>query len=101
MFSEIVLVDYTSAFGGEAVLVNCVDLMKQWAGLLSGFDATYHDLTNIKVDHDCDVATVAADITASHFIGEEGFWKISGRYAFELERSNDNWTIRSQTLFWR
>lgn len=48
IFSNTVVVDYTSAFGGEPATVNRADLMKSWAGLLPGFDLTRHELSNYR-----------------------------------------------------
>ncbi|WP_112481168.1 nuclear transport factor 2 family protein [Vibrio variabilis] len=98
LFAPQVTVDYTSLFGGEAAPVNREDLMKQWAAFLPGFDATYHDLRNLKVNVDGDSATAFVDITASHWLGDEGFWAVSGNYEFTLQKSGDNWVIISVTL---
>lgn len=103
VFSDQVLVDYTSAFGGKAASVNRVDLVKSWAGLLPGFDLTRHDLNNMKVSVEGNNATATADITTSHYLrdettNKEHFWQISGRYIYTLEKSDKRWTISSLTL---
>ncbi|MCG7587667.1 nuclear transport factor 2 family protein, partial [Photobacterium sp. OFAV2-7] len=69
--------------------------MKQWAGFLPGFDTTYHDLSNMKVDISDDTANATVDFTANHWLGAEGFWAVSGHYEFSLSRANDNWAITS------
>ncbi len=98
LFAPQVTVDYTSLFGGEAAPVDRADLVKQWAAFLPGFDATYHDLSNLKVNLDGDSATATVDITASHWLGDEGFWAVSGNYEFTLQKSSDDWVITSVTL---
>lgn len=103
IFSDEVLVDYTSAFGGEPATVPRVELMKSWAGLLPGFDLTRHDLSNMQVMVKGNSATATADITANHYLtdlktGEHGFWQISGEYNYELEKGANGWTIKSLTL---
>lgn len=97
VFSEEVYIDYTSAFGGEPSVVKRDDLMRSWAGLLPGFDLTRHELSNLQVKINGNGATAHADITANHFLGN-GFWQISGRYEYELEKANTDWSIRSLTL---
>ncbi|AIW20679.1 nuclear transport factor 2 family protein [Vibrio coralliilyticus] len=91
-------VDYTTLFGGEAQQVKRQDLMQQWAGFLPGFDATFHDLSNLNVFINGDKANATVDFTASHWSGEEGFWAVSGGYEFGLQRAGDNWQITSVKL---
>lgn len=98
LFHKEVTVDYTSLFGGTAAQTNNIDLMKQWAGLLPGFDVTRHDLSNITVSINEDKAIVKADITASHYLGETGFWQISGVYNYQLININNHWKITHLTL---
>lgn len=95
LFAPEVLVDYTSLFGGEAETVDRVELMKRWAGFLPGFDTTYHDLSNLNVDIDGDNATATVDFTASHWLGADGFWAVSGRYDFTLSKLDGQWAIKS------
>ncbi|GAM59816.1 hypothetical protein JCM19232_149 [Vibrio ishigakensis] len=92
VFAPELTVDYTSLFDGEVTKVKREDLLKQWAGFLPGFDATFHDLSNVQVTVSGDKATATADITASHYLGE-GFWAVSGSYDFALVKSDENWQI--------
>lgn len=98
IFTPEVVIDYTSAFGGEVSSIKRGDLMNNWEALLPGFDVTYHDMTNIKIDQDGDNAEVTADIVASHYIGKDGFWQISGSYTFEMHKTDADWQISSLTL---
>ncbi|EKM33267.1 hypothetical protein VCHENC02_1256 [Vibrio harveyi] len=38
------------------------------------------------------------DFTASHWLGIEGFWAVSGEHEFGLQRAGDNWQITSVKL---
>ncbi|USE01853.1 nuclear transport factor 2 family protein [Vibrio sp. SCSIO 43133] len=98
LFAPELTVDYTTLFGGEAQLVKRQDLIKQWAGFLPGFDATFHHLSNLNVSIDGDKANATVDFTASHWLGAVGFWAVSGEYEFELQRASDNWQITSVKL---
>ncbi len=87
------IVDYSSLFGGEAQKVKREQLMKQWADFLPGFDTTFHDLSHVRLNIQGDKAVANVDFTASHWLGEQGFWQVSGEYEFSLQRSGDNWQI--------
>ena len=91
-------VDYTTLFGGKAEQVKRQELMKQWAQFLPGFDATFHELTNLNVSIAGDKANATVDFIARHWLGETGFWAVSGKYEFGLQRANDNWQITSVKL---
>ena len=98
LFAPELSVDYTSLFGGEPQTVSRKELMQQWAGFLPGFDATFHELGTMNVEIDQREAKATVDFTASHWLGEEGFWAISGQYEFSLVKAGDNWQINSVTL---
>ena len=98
LFTKAVTVDYTSAFGGEPAVVERQDLMTQWAALLPGFDVTYHDISDVNIDYMKDKAKVVAKIKASHFLGEDGFWQITGTYVFVMKKVDEQWLICSLTL---
>ena len=74
--------------------------MAQWANFLPGFDATFYDLSNMKIDSKDDCTKATVDFTASHRLGEDGFWSVSGVYAFTLKRTDNNWQITSIKLNW-
>ena len=65
LFASELTVDYTTLFGGEAQQVKRQDLMQQWAGFLPGFDATFHDLSNLNVFINGDKANATVDFTAA------------------------------------
>ncbi|WP_050645356.1 nuclear transport factor 2 family protein [Vibrio coralliirubri] len=91
-------VDYTTLFGNEPQQVKREDLMQQWAGFLPGFDATFHNLSNLNVTINDDIANATVDFTAYHWLDEQGFWAVSGEYEFGLQRAGDSWQIISVKL---
>ena len=93
-----VRVDYRSLFGGEAEVLDRTELMQRWASFLPGFDATFHELSNMHISSTNNKrASVNVDVTASHYL-DTGFWAVSGQYEFELERNHGNWKINSIKL---
>ncbi|ELA6588970.1 nuclear transport factor 2 family protein [Vibrio alginolyticus] len=98
LFAPELTVDYTTLFGGEAQQVKRQSLMQQWAAFLSGFDVTFHDLSNVNVFIDNDKASATVEFTASHWLGGEGFWAVSGEYEFGFQREGDTWQITSVKL---
>lgn len=98
LFAPEVTVDYTSLWGGEPTKTTNVDLMKQWAAFLPGFDTTYHELSNLELQLDGDNALATVDFTASHWLGDTGFWSIFGSYEFMFNRANTGWVINSVKL---
>lgn len=90
-----VSVDYTSLFGGQAELLKRETLMNRWSEFLPGFDITFHELSDMKVMISGNNATVNVNFTASHWLGDTGFWQISGRYEFVVIKSADLWLISS------
>lgn len=98
LFAPELVVDYTSLWGGEPATTTNVELMKQWAGFLPGFDTTFHELSNLDVTVKGDSAVATVDFTASHWLGEKGFWSVSGSYEFKLNRAGENWVINSLKL---
>lgn len=99
------VVDYSSLFGGQAATVTNTALMKQWAAFLPGFDATFHQLTDLRVVIEGDNALATVSFIARHYLshkqgvdGETGFWSVFGEYEFGLNRFEDNWVINSVTL---
>lgn len=98
LFAPTITLDYRAIFGGEPSVATPQSLMQQWAGFLPGFDTTYHELSNINVVIKDDSAMVGVDFIARHWHGDNGFWAVSGRYHFALEKVADNWLINSLTV---
>ncbi|REL28808.1 nuclear transport factor 2 family protein [Thalassotalea euphylliae] len=104
LFANQVSLDYTELFGGEVHTISNQALMQQWAGFLPGFDTTFHELSNMRVvmeqgETDWHSAQVTVDFTASHWLGDSGFWAISGVYQFTLSKVDGHWAISHVKLF--
>lgn len=97
LFAPEVRVDYTSAFGGEAELKSPQALMTAWAGLLPGFDATRHAVSNIKSEIKGTKASATADVVTDHYIAGK-HWKISGSYDYQLINNDGEWLITGVTF---
>ena len=97
LYADEVLVDYSSLSGEPAKLTSPGALMTEWASVLPGFDRTYHDLSNVAAEIDGDTARASASVAASHWIGD-AYWRVNGRYAYELARSDGEWRVTSMTL---
>jgi len=100
-FAGEVHVDYTSLTGGTPTCIAADVLITNWRGLLPGFDATHHALTNPLVTLAGNEASAEAYVTADHYLaGAEGGdrWTVQGRYRYELARKDAGWVVTSLTL---
>ena len=97
LFAKKVRVDYTSLFGGGVERLDASELMARWAGLLPGFDATRHAISDIRVAIDGDSANARAAVTGTHWLEGET-WVVSGLYVYEFARRGRPWRITSMTL---
>lgn len=91
-FADMLQLDYSSLFGGEVEQLSSADLMARWSGLVPGFDATRHALSDIEVELDGDTADASAAVTASHWL-DGVIWRVSGRYVFRFAREEGDWRI--------
>ena len=97
LYAHEVLLDYSSLNGQEATLISSQALMTQWASVLPGFDATKHNVSNIDVQFDRDLANVTANVVADHYVNDL-FWQVSGKYRYQLAKQNDQWEIVKHTF---
>ncbi|MEV8373824.1 nuclear transport factor 2 family protein [Kribbella sp. NPDC056861] len=101
LFTEKILVDYTSLNGGEPAHVAADDIVGAWAGFLSGFDVTQHLITNQLVTVSGDTAVCTAAFQATHRLSSAAggsLWTLGGDYRFELVRSDAGWLISAVTM---
>lgn len=91
-FANEVLIDYTSLWGGAPARMTPRDLMQAWRGIVPGFDATFHELSNVDVDITGLTASARADVDARHWIGDD-LWRPIGTYHWDLVRANDGWQV--------
>ncbi|PSN13800.1 hypothetical protein C7293_14370 [filamentous cyanobacterium CCT1] len=97
LYADSIHVDYTSLFGGDIQTHTPESLMTAWASLLPGFDQTYHAISNIQVEVAGNRATATADVTASHYLGDD-FWQVSGQYEYQFVRQPSGWKIEAMTF---
>jgi hypothetical protein len=97
LFADEVVVDYTSLWGGTAETMTPEVLMTAWAGVLPGFDATWHEIGRIEVRIAGDRAQATMPVDARHWLGD-GFWRVVGRYDYDLVRRDRGWTITRMVL---
>lgn len=98
LFAPSLTLDYRSLFGGEIQQVEREALMQQWVAFLPGFDATYHQLSNLQVSVAGEQASATVDVVARHWLGEQGYWAIAGSYQFSLSKLEGQWLIDAVTL---
>ena len=94
LFTEEVIVDYTSLFPGEVQNIPSQQLMTQWQSVLPGFDATQHMITNHQITVDGDEAKAIAYVRATHKLGD-GMWVVGGYYVDELAKIDGVWKLEA------
>jgi len=97
LFADHTVIDYTSLWGGTAETMTPEALMRAWASVLPGFDATWHEIGEIEVRLAGDQAIATASVDARHWLGE-GFWRVMGHYDVRLVRLDGRWRITRMTL---
>ncbi|MBS1210128.1 MAG: hypothetical protein H6R19_2526 [Proteobacteria bacterium] len=94
LFAPRVHVDYQSLTGQAPARVEAATLMREWAGVLPGFDLTFHHIDGINIDLHGDSASVAANVCADHFVAGL-FWRVRGCYEFTFQHGERRWKIDS------
>jgi hypothetical protein len=103
LLADEVRVDYTSLFGGSVAALPADQLIRNWQGLLPGFDATQHLLGPIVVRPGADESRAEArtHVRGYHFAKDaQGgeVWMVAGHYIMQLERRAERWRISAITL---
>ncbi|MER9252561.1 nuclear transport factor 2 family protein [Mesorhizobium sp. M0598] len=93
-FAASVTTDYTSLFGGKVATSDRDALVAQWQGLLPGFEATQHLITNITVEGAGNDAVARSHVRATHWIGSR-FWTVGGSYLHRLVRTPEGWRVNA------
>ncbi len=95
LFSDEVLLDYSSMTGNEATTLKPTDITTAWKGILPGFQHTHHQIGNITTQVTGDRAAVFCYGTATHYLADESgnLWTVVGSYDFELASNDGLWTI--------
>lgn len=95
-FAPEVMLDY-----GTPETLTPSAIIGRWEPLLEAFDATQHQLAQIDVTIEGDLATASAGFQATHWLhGVAGgdVWTLSGRYEYELVRLADGWRVRRMQM---
>lgn len=95
--APLVRVDYSSLWGGEAVDLTPDALLNGWRGLLPGFDATRHLLSDVEAAVDGDSATATARVDATHWL-DGATWRVIGTYAWTLTKRDGRWAVTAMTF---
>lgn len=91
-FAPRVVIDYTSLWGGEASTTTPADLMTAWRGIVPGFDATWHELSDVQATVTGETATATAFVDGRHWIGDQ-LWRPVGTYNWDLQRIDGDWKV--------
>lgn len=97
IFSEEVLLDYSSMNGNPTVTLKSEEIITPWKTILPGFTHTHHQIGNVQVITKGDSAHVFCYGTATHFLEDENgnVWTVVGSYDFDLRKSDGAWRITS------
>ena len=96
-FAPFIVIDYTSLWGGEPQRMTPAELIAAWRGLVPGFDATRHELKDVRAEVDGDRATATAFVDGRHWI-EGRLWRPIGTYRWTLKRQNGGWKGTARTF---
>lgn len=96
-FAPSVVIDYTSLWGGEPQTMTPSALMDAWRGLVPGFDATRHELRDVKATVTGDTAIATAFVDGRHWI-DGALWRPVGTYRWTLRRSDGAWKVETMTF---
>ncbi len=91
-FADPVVIDYTSLWGGQPSAMTPAALMSAWRGIVPGFDATWHELSDVKASVNGERATATASVDGRHWIGAE-LWRPVGTYEWDLVKRDGRWQV--------
>ncbi|MCU0648619.1 MAG: nuclear transport factor 2 family protein [Gemmatimonadaceae bacterium] len=96
-FAPSVRVDYTSLWGGEPQQTTPAALMDAWRGIVPGFDATRHELSDVRVRLSDTTAVATAHVDGRHWLGAR-IWRPVGRYVWSLRKVDARWQVTEMTF---
>jgi SnoaL-like domain len=91
-FAPKIVIDYTSLWGGAPNAMTPAELMAAWRGIVPGFDATWHELSDVRARVSGDRASATASVDGRHWLGG-GLWRPIGSYEWDLEMRNGHWKV--------
>ncbi len=100
-FSERVVTDYTSLFGGSVSELSADEVIAGWRQLLPGFDATQHLIGPVVVSANRGTITAETTVRGYHHLREVpggSTWMVAGIYSFAVTAAADGWQIESMKL---
>jgi hypothetical protein len=97
LFADRIVVDYTSLWGGEPQTQSPRELMTAWRGIVPGFDATWHEITDLQVQVNGETATANSKVDGRHWLGQR-VWRPIGRYDFRLTKADGRWRVTHMKL---
>jgi hypothetical protein len=96
-FAPSILIDYTSLWGGEPQRMTPATLMQAWRALVPGFDATRHELRDVRAFIAGDTATATAFVDGRHWL-DGALWRPIGTYEWKLQKVNGRWQVTTMTF---
>jgi hypothetical protein len=96
-FAPRIVIDYTSLWGGQPATMTPAELMTAWRGIVPGFDATFHELSEVSATVTGDRATATAFVDGRHWIGER-LWRPVGHYHWTLAKVDGRWKVERMTF---
>jgi hypothetical protein len=91
-FAPKIVIDYTSLWGGTPNTMTPAELMAAWRGIVPGFDATWHELSNVKATVNGSKANATAFVDGRHWLGGQ-LWRPVGNYSWDLEKFGGQWKV--------
>ena len=98
-FTDDVWLDYSS-MGAEAATLSPEAIVESWQGVLPGFEATQHSISNHAVRINGDEATCMSYGTALHYLPDSGgdVWRGVGHYHHHLVCTQQGWKVDRMTF---
>ena len=96
IFSDSVLLDYSSMTGGQPANLEADQIIDSWKGIFPGFNKTHHQVGNYIVEVDSLSAKVFCYGTATHYLENKSgnnVWTVVGSYDFELQSVGNDWRV--------
>jgi hypothetical protein len=91
-FAPRIVIDYTSLWGGTPNAMTPAELMAAWRGIVPGFDATWHELSDVRAQVNGQRATATAAVDGRHWIGQ-AIWRPIGTYEWDLSKLDGQWKV--------
>jgi hypothetical protein len=96
-FAPSIVIDYTSLWGGAPSTMTPAQLMDAWRGLVPGFDATWHQLSDVKAAITGETAEASAFVDGRHWLGDK-IWRPVGTYTWTLAKQDGQWKVTHMTF---